>query len=318
MNSKTKNSVSEEILEKMADKAFPMEKIKSAKELTEGYFNTAYLIIFESGFEAILKIAPLKEIQVQSYETDIMKAEVECMELVRQTTKVPVPKVLFHDFTHAIYESDYFFMSKLEGDSLNSIKETLTEEEKDSIELNTGKYNKEINSITGESFGYYNKVDGHRPWFEVFRGFLKDLFGDAGRISLDIGLDYTSVEGLLEKHKEFFSEVTTPRLVHWDLWEGNIFIKDKNITGLIDFERCMWADVLLEVGFRSHNQKPDFLEGYGKRTFTEAEDVRILWYDLYLFVAMSMECDYRGYPDRGMYYWAKEQIEKKFAELKLK
>lgn len=318
MNSKTKNSISEEILKKMAYQAFPTEKVKAAKELTEGYFNTAYLITFESGKEVILKIAPLKDIQVQSYEKDIMKAEVECMELVRQAVEVPIPKVLYYDFSRTIYASDYFFMTRLKGDSLNSIKETLTEEERNSVELLTGKYNKEINSITGRGFGYYNKVEENKLWVDVFLGFFKDLFEDAERISLDIGLHYSDIEKLMEKHREYFLEVTVPRLVHWDLWEGNVFVKDKAITGLIDFERCMWADVLLEVGFRSHNQKPDFLEGYGKKTFTEAEYVRILWYDLYLFVVTSMESDFRGYPDRGMYYWAKEEIEKNLAELKIK
>ena len=33
--------------------------------------------------------------------------------------------------------------------------------------------------------------------------------------------------------------------------DGNVFILNKRITGIIDFERCLWADELMEVGFRT-------------------------------------------------------------------
>lgn len=315
MESITKNSISGDSIRKMAEHAFPSDKVKEVRELTEGYFNTAYLVVFEEK-EVILKIAPPKEIPVMSYEKDIMRAEVECMKFVKDKTNVPVPEVLFCDDTHTICPSDYFFMSKLDGMSFSSIKETFTEEEKNLIEFHTGEYNAGINSITGDGFGYYNLVQKDASWPEVFLSFFAGIFKDAAAIGMDTGLDYTAIEELFTKHRGCFEEVAVPRLVHWDLWEGNIFVKDKGITGLIDFERCMWADVLLEVGFRSHYQKPSFLAGYGKQEFTEAERVRILWYDLYLFFLALMETDYRKYPDKGIYFWAKEQIEKTLQQLK--
>lgn len=69
----------------------------------------------------------------------------------------------------------------------------------------------------------------------------------------------------LEEEKEFFEEVTVPCLVHWDLWEGNVFVSGGKITGIIDWERALWADPLLELGFRTYDDPADFLEGYGKR-----------------------------------------------------
>ncbi|SHO46083.1 phosphotransferase family protein [Anaerocolumna xylanovorans] len=315
MDSITKSSITDDTIRKIAENAFPSDKVKEVRELTGGYFNAAYLVAFDKK-EVILKIAPPKKVPVMSYEKDIMRAETDCMELVKDRTDIPVPDILFCDYSHTVCPSDYFFMSKLEGMSFSSIKETFTEEEKNLIEFHTGEYNSRINSITGEGFGYYNRVQKGIAWFEVFLSFFADIFKDAGAIGLDTGMDYASIEELLTRHKSYFAEVTTPRLLHWDLWEGNVFVMDKRITGFIDFERCMWADVLLEVGFRSHYQKPHFLAGYGKKEFTEAEKVRILWYDLYLFFLALMESDYRKYPDRGMYFWAKEQIEKTLPQLK--
>ena len=46
-------------------------------------------------------------------------------------------------------------------------------------------------------------------------------------------------------------EVQSPRLVHWDLWDGNVFVDPATaqITGISDFERSLWGDPLMEVNF---------------------------------------------------------------------
>lgn len=316
MNSITKSNITEEAIKSMVHKAFPSIELIKAIELTEGYFNAAYLVTLSDNKEVILKIAPPQGVAVMTNEKDIMRAEVECMELLSTHNMIPMPKVLYYDFSHSICPSDYFFMTKLNGNSFNSRQEAMTKEEKDSVELQTGSYNAIINNITSDGFGYYNSKLKGVPWFNVFCDFLDKIFMDAEKISLDIGLDYHSVRELLHTHKNSFEEVTTPRLVHWDLWAGNVFVEDNMVTGFIDFERCIWGDVLLEVGFRSGNQNSSFLEGYGKTEFSEAEKVRILWYDFYLFAIASLESDFRNYPDRKMFFWAKEKLEKTISRLK--
>lgn len=316
MNSITKSAISNEMIQKITAREFPFSGFQKAEELTEGYFNAAYLVTLENGQEMILKIAPPEGVEILGYEKDIMKAEVEAMKLVKARTDIPLPEVTGFDYSHSICPSDYFFMTKLEGKSFSSISETLTKDEKDLIEKKTGEYNRKLNAITGEGFGYYGSIDKEKDWFGVFSFFLEDIFHDADRIGLDIGINFATVNTLLTEHRKYFQEVTLPRLVHWDLWPGNVFVSGNEITGFIDFERCLWGDELLEYGFRSHIQNPSFLSGYGKPGFTEGEKIRIIWYDLYLFLIMSLESDYRKYPDRGLYFWAKEQIEKTFARLK--
>lgn len=68
---------------------------------------------------------------------------------------------------------------------------------------------------------------------------------------------------LLNKDKSYFEEVKVPKLVHWDLWAGDIFVLDKNITGFTNFERYLWADELMEVGFRTYGYNKYFFQGYG-------------------------------------------------------
>lgn len=99
------------------------------------------------------------------------------------------------------------------------------------------------------------------------------------------------------------------------MWAGNVFVNKGIITGLIDFEKCLWADELLEVGFRTYEYNEDFFEGYGAEKRTKSQQVRTRWYDIYLFLIASLECDYRNYDTRDTYNWATEMLKEALNEL---
>lgn len=314
--SATKNNQSSEDLNCLVNKAFPKEKIKEIIELTEGFFNIAYSIEFESGLEVILKIAPDPSIDVMTNEKDIMKCEVETMELVRKRKSIKIPKVLFFDFSKKICNSNYFFMEKIPGSSFFSQWGVMSQNEKDKINEEVGKLNKVINEITNDKFGYYaqNEKQG-KEWFYVFESMLKDIYNDAEKKNISMPFSKEEIIELLYKEKEIFRDVNIPCLIHWDLWAGNVFVKDGEITGFIDFERCLWADVLMETGFRKCFYEPAFIKGYGL-DLTEAEKRRILWYDVYLAGIFCLECDYRGYDNRDNYNMGISIFENTIKEIK--
>lgn len=86
---------------------------------------------------------------------------------------------------------------------------------------------------------------------------------DSQKVNINLAISIDEMFALLEKDKAIFGEVNFPRLVHWDIWDGNIFVKNGKITGIIDWERCLWGNALMEAGFRSYSQSADFLIGYG-------------------------------------------------------
>ena len=100
-------------------------------------------------------------------------------------------------------------------------------------------------------------------------------------------------------------------LVHWDLWDGNVFIKDGRVSGIIDYERAMWGDPLMENGFSSSSSPLDesFVRGYGKNALTKEEQLRCSMYRLYRILVMIIECDYRKYSDDGQYKWCLNNLE---------
>ena len=72
------------------------------------------------------------------------------------------------------------------------------------------------------------------------------------------------------------------------------------------------------MGFRTYGQYPDFLQGYGKECLTPEEQLRALWYDIYLMVLVAQEYTYRQYETTQMYDWSTGILTEKFAELNLR
>ena len=303
----TKSALSEETVDILVQKAFGVHALE-IEELKEGFFNAAYRIRLADK-AVVLKIAPPKEIDVMTHEKNIMFSEVDSMKMAAQKTAVPIPGIYFYDNSHILLDRDYFFMEMLEGKSLSSLGELLSEEEKKNIYFHIGSYTKQLNQIEGEKFGYYAQPDKQGEcWYEVFRSMLMDVCHDAGRKNIVLPVEEEKILEMLEKDGHYFATVKTPEFVHWDIWEGNVFIHNGKISGIIDFERCLWADPLMEVGFRTYHCEPSFFEGYGIMKLHEEEKRRARWYDLYLFLIQCLEGDYRGYKDRGLYDWSKDML----------
>lgn len=300
-NSMTKGSVTKETIDRMVQKAFG-ENALETQELKEGYFNIAYRVRLRDR-NVVLKIAPSPEIQVMTFEKNIMFSEVKSMQMVAERTDVPVPRILFYDNSGSVTNREYFFMEMLRGQSLSSLQDVLAQEDKQMIYYRLGEYTRQLNHMQGERFGYYGqpKRQGEN-WYEVFRDMVRDTYADARRKDIAMSVEEEETLKLLERDRSIFEAVKIPRFVHWDIWAGNVFIADNKIEGIIDFERCLWADALMEVGFRNYEYNKAFYQGYGIEELTGEEKRRARWYDVYLALLWCLETDYRGYDNRDFYH----------------
>jgi aminoglycoside phosphotransferase (APT) family kinase protein len=319
MESLTKNKQSREDIIKMVQKAFgntlSPEDIKT-KELTEGYYNVAYEVSLPQK-AVILKIAPPTAANIMSYEKNIMKAEVDGLQLVKKHTTLPVPEVLYYDGSRSLCNAAYFFMEKLEGESYFKLRSNhMEQEEQAKILRETGCLNHEMNQITGTGFGYIGQAEKQGSnWKETFLSMVYEVLTDGEKIKIGLGVEYEEVRKLLEKASFALEQVKQPVFVHWDLWDGNIFVKDGRITGIIDFERALWGDPLMEYYFRHHCNNQDFIKGYGEDLRAKAP-IRALIYDIYLYLIMVIETKYRQYPDDGQYNFATKELKIAMDQLK--
>jgi aminoglycoside phosphotransferase (APT) family kinase protein len=235
---------------------------------------------------------------------------VDALRLVKHKTAVPVPEVLYYDNSGTICDADYFFMDRIEGDSFFKLKNSgsIPYEQQIDVYKEIGRLNHEMNQITGTSFGYLGLPDKQgSSWKNVFGQMAEEVLLDGERIEICLGAGYDEVRKLMDQASFALEEVKQPYFVHWDLWDGNVFIKDGRITGIIDFDRAVWAEPLMEFYFRGHINNTDFYKGYGEN-LQEKAPVRSLLYDMYLFLIMIIETKYRMYPDNWQYDFATKQL----------
>jgi aminoglycoside phosphotransferase (APT) family kinase protein len=292
--------------------------IRNYSELTDGMANAAYLIELADGLKTVLKVAPPDAVKVLRYEKNIMQAEVDVLRLVRAQTEVPVPEVFAYDTSRRLMDNDYYLMSYVPGVSLFKLRPSLSPEDQHAIDFRTGEYLRQINAISGPSFGYFAQPE-HRcaTWRQAFDTMLSHVLQDGKDAGVELPLPYDETYARLSAHYACLDEITTPALVHWDLWDGNIFIdpETKTITGILDCERALWGDPLMEVNFGAFGVNPALMEGYGLDLLaTPAARTRRALYNTYLWLIMIIECTYRQYDNNDQENWVRpkfvEEMEK--------
>lgn len=318
----TKCKQTKENIMRMARKAFLQKGEPQIEELTEGMCNVAYKLTYEDGFCTILKIAsPIKE-GFLTNECNLMDAEVKAMKLVAQNTDIKVAEIYAYDTTKTLCEGDYFFMECMEGVNWISVYDRLGEETNAKLRREVGALQKNLSVISNDKFGLLG--DEHHQFdglFDFVYFLIRNVLHDAEKRNVVIGVPANKILAALEEDKSVFEEIKTATLVHWDMWEGNIFVKDGAITGIIDWERAMWGEPYMDEPFRHHKRNKDLLDGFGVCNLSKAEMRRIYWYDILLYLTMMTEVTYREYEDDGQYKWAKSLLYKlllseKFAIIK--
>jgi aminoglycoside phosphotransferase (APT) family kinase protein len=303
VQSQTKNVKSRDEIDALARHAFGIGLAPGdagLRELTDGWFNAVHELGLADDRRVVLKIAPPPHAPVMAYERELMATEVATMRLVKSDPAIPVPTVLFHDDSRTLCDAPYFFMEKVSGANLDHVRKALSPAQASAVDRHVGEVVRAINGFRGEWFGLPGHPGLRAPtWREAFGRIVESVLQDAARRDVAFPRPAGEIRALLARHAPTLDEVREPRLVHWDGWDKNFFVADGRVTGLIDFERAMWADPLMEAQFRalSWDGVSDALRGYGRTRFSDAELVRNRLYTLHLALVMHTECFYRHYPD---------------------
>ncbi|MEU9449404.1 aminoglycoside phosphotransferase family protein [Streptomyces sp. NPDC048277] len=275
-------------------------------ELTDGWFNTAYRVRFDDGRTAVVKLAPPAGAPVLRYERGIMATEVMVYRRLASLADgaVPAPALLHSG-------DDFLAVSVLEGTPWDKAAEQLPHTSASALRRELGAITARLHTLTAEDgrFGYPAPEAGlsAADWRTAFTAMVEALLEDAEHWGSDLGVPAAAVRTLVAEGGQALDEVTEPRLVHFDLWPGNIFVDDRGdgarITGLIDHERAFWGDpaaelVSLEFG-GDIGPDSDLVAGYlaagGRLDFTPALRHRLALYGLYLGLILVVECAPRGY-----------------------
>jgi aminoglycoside phosphotransferase (APT) family kinase protein len=305
MKSITKNQINNETIEAMVQ--FNFGETAVAADITElggGLFNSAYSFTLhvpsQEAERLVLKVAVAPSTRTLSYEKDIMRMEVALYQKLAGI--VPTPKLRGVDFSRTVIDCDYFFMERMSGSPWNTIAKKISEENKEALKQEYGSYLALIHQIDGEYFGYCkNSEYEFTTWSAAFQKMVDEILLDASQGG--VRFPDAKIKKVLAPHIHLLDEIKTPKLVHSDLWAGNIFLRKENnifrIEGLIDHERAFWgdpvADYTASFGIyadirkeRSVQKGIEKIQGY-PFILTKNDEIRMSMYRLYGALILGAE-----------------------------
>lgn len=289
--------------------------LRRSRELADGWANTAYALTLDDDRTVVLKAAPSKDKRLMRCERNNMSAEVAALALMEEQN-VPAPRVLVYDPSCSLLPAEYFIMDYVAGTPLNKIADSLSKQELAGIRQDLGNLSRRINGVKGVSFGYFGEQDGHRgSWPEAFGMMMDDVLADGVDAGVELTVSYAEVTREVDRAIGSLPTVTESSLVHWDLWDGNVLIHEGRINAILDFERALWGEPLIEFYFGRFGRSEAFEQGYGLSVTTPGEHQRRALYDFYLDLILVIECSYRQYADQEHVNWTRRNLMEGFLAL---
>jgi len=244
-----------------------------AELLKGGMFNTTYLLTPGVGEKAVLRVGPVNRHLLLPFEENLMEAERHVYERCAPLG-IPVPRVLACDATKRLLDRDYMITAYIEGMALADMD--ADEHVKRAIHRETGRYACQMHSLAHDQFGRVADVlrgRGHAQWSECLRTEIAGFAEKAAQTKIFSARQLRRMERIYARHSTLLDEITAPRLVHADLWGGNILVSAQNtLAAVIDADRAIYGDV--EFEFASGWMTDDaFYEGYGQRPARNKESV---------------------------------------------
>ncbi|MEU4421335.1 phosphotransferase [Actinoplanes sp. NPDC024001] len=258
--------------------------VVDGSELTGGGFATVWRATLSDGRETVVKVGPPARAELLAYEKDLLRAEVEYFRLVREhAAGVPVPEVLAAG-------PHWVITSLLPG-------RALTEGDAPAARRQLGAAIAQVHTITGTTYGYTGDRPSGADWPTAFAAMIDSLRADAARWQVPL----PPLDGVVDRHRAALAAVTTPALLHFDLWDGNVLVApDGSLSGLVDGERHLYGDPLLDLVspalFRRIEDEPahPFLAGYAPSA--PLDRTRLSLYRVHLYLLMLAEGPSRGIP----------------------
>ncbi|MBT2516325.1 phosphotransferase [Streptomyces sp. ISL-90] len=289
----------------LKDLLAPLGDVQALETLGGGTFATAVRATFADGSRSVVKIVAADTGRMSTYEKGILGTEARIFGMLADSG-VPVPRVQLTDFTRTRLAADVVVTEHLPGAAWNDL--SLGDDEQRTLRRELGAVMTAAHRVTAPHFGYPAPESGLSgdTWREAFGLMVSAALADADRWGVPLPDD--GVRAALAAHAACLDEVIAPAVVHADLWPGNVFVDETElrIVGIIDTERTVWADPLLDlVGAEQFSAAPpdeDIVAGdtaaggvLADLLSTEGGQARLHLCRMYYAILLVTEVTIRGY-----------------------
>lgn len=267
--------------------ALPGRDILAVTELAAGLFNNTYRLATRGGDYA-LKVAPADDAAVFYNERRLMQREQTLAQSLCAASPL-VPEYL------AFFTLDGRAASLqpwVEGRLWHDVTASLSDAENAALWTQLGAFARRLHRVEGSAFGYPAPLAGCERWSDFIVDNVAGLVADARR--LDVMCD--EIEAYLAQLPHFIARldtVTTPRLLHGDLWPRNVIIDGSgagiHIKAVIDGERAYWGDPVSDWVMILYDKPAAFWQGYGENLPDNTDPARIAIYKGMYFILNILE-----------------------------
>ena len=202
----------------------------------KGAVNNAYYIETEDGKRYIVKQEREdKEFQPQN---DLVVEASVIQELCNLDLSVSIPNVAFVSESPKMYGYEY-----IDGDLLKNVWNDLSEAERVDICRNLGKFHAEIGQKFTKDMAEKSGIK-----IDMSIGLHPEVFADYYRLIVEEGTP-EDFKILVKQAKNIFDGIEGDfffQFLHNDSHHENIIIKDKNISGIIDFGNAEYGEITKE------------------------------------------------------------------------
>ncbi|WP_262316888.1 phosphotransferase family protein [Lacticaseibacillus parakribbianus] len=234
-----------------------------------GLFNTTYRLTLATGAAYILRIGPVHRELLLPFEHGLMAADAQVADLLAQHG-VPGSQVVAWSPRDAALDRAYMLTRCLPGVTLND--PAVTPSERLALYRQLGATMAAFHAITAPRFGRLAEPDRR---FATWSGWVEAEFATTLALLVHHALltpaQAAHVQAWVAATRPALDAITTPHLVHADLWEGNVLVSldHRRLVAIIDCDRGLFGDPALDFAI-SPTTPAEFYEGYGRRPAPDA------------------------------------------------